>query len=64
MLIGHGNGGFLSVKEAAEYLNISRYTIYAWVSQKRIPYIKVGRRTLFRKETLDRYFKEVWPKAA
>jgi excisionase family DNA binding protein len=57
-------GGLLSVKEAAEYLGISESTIYTWKSQKRIPYIKVGRRVLFRRESLDKNFNEVMPKAA
>lgn len=58
------SGGLLSVEEAADYLGISKNTIYAMVSQKRIPYIKVGSRDMFRRESLDKHFKEVVPKAA
>lgn len=58
------NDRLLSVAEAAEYLGIKDSTVYAWVSQKRIPYVKVGRRTMFKRELLDKHFKEVPPKAA
>ena len=29
-------------QELASFLGISRYTVDAWVSQKRIPFIKIG----------------------
>jgi len=38
---------FLSVQEAAEFLRVSPRTIYGFVSQRQIPYRKVGRRVLF-----------------
>jgi excisionase family DNA binding protein len=38
---------FLNVDEAAELLEISKRTIYAWIQQGRIPYRKAGRRVLF-----------------
>jgi excisionase family DNA binding protein len=41
----------LDVKELAEYLKIEKSTVYAWISQKKIPYIKVGRLPRF---SLDR----------
>lgn len=38
----------MSKYEIAAYLSLSRYTIDAWVSQRReIPFIKMGRRVLF-----------------
>jgi len=33
----------LGVDELAGELGISRHTIYSWVSQRRIPFLKVGR---------------------
>lgn len=38
---------YLSVQELAEMLGISPETVYGWTSQKRIPYIKVGRLVRF-----------------
>lgn len=33
----------LDVNGVARRLGVSRHTIYSWVSQRRIPYLKVGR---------------------
>lgn len=38
----------LNIDRLAEYLNVNRNTIYAWISQKKIPYIKLGRLVRFR----------------
>lgn len=38
---------FLNVKEIAELLRIKTRTVYEMVSQGRIPYRKVGDRTIF-----------------
>jgi len=38
---------FLDVRELAELLRIKRRTVYEMVSQGRIPYRKVGDRTIF-----------------
>ena len=43
-----------SVHELAEYREISVNTLYSWVSQKLIPYIKCGRLTKFDKRVIDR----------
>jgi len=45
----------MNVKEASEFLNINPYTLYNWVSQKRIPYVKLGRRTLFDLNDLEEF---------
>jgi excisionase family DNA binding protein len=37
----------LDIKEASAYLGLQVDTIYRMVSQRRIPFIKVGRRTKF-----------------
>ena len=37
----------LNVKEVAELLRIKTRTVYEMVSQRRIPYRKVGDRTIF-----------------
>ena len=49
------NQQLLSVKEAAEALSISIHTLRAWISQKRIPYVKLRQRVLFRYEALQAY---------
>ena len=37
----------LSIQEAAEYLGLKVATLYAWVSQKKIPFVKCGRLVKF-----------------
>lgn len=37
----------LTVQEAAEYLAISVSTLYGWIWQRRIPFVKVGRAVRF-----------------
>jgi len=38
---------FLNVEELAEYLGISTNTVYAWVCQRKIPYLKIGKLVKF-----------------
>ncbi len=45
----------LTVKEASEYLGIKVNTLYSWVSQKKIDYVKMGRLTKFDIRVLDKY---------
>jgi len=48
----------LNIKEASEYLGVKENTLYCWVSQKKIPYVKLGRRTLFDIEDLNKFIEE------
>lgn len=45
----------LSVKEAANYLGIAQWTLRGWVSRKRVPVVKLGRRTLFDPQDLSEW---------
>ena len=45
----------LNVQECASYTRLSKFTIYTFVSKRRIPFIKLGRRTLFDQAALDRW---------
>jgi excisionase family DNA binding protein len=47
-----------TVIEAADYLRLSPHTIRGWISQKRIPYLKISRRVFLSKEQLDRLLQE------
>ena len=46
----------MNVKQLAKFLGVSVNTIYSWVHQKRIPYIKVGRLVRFDSQDLDNWF--------
>lgn len=48
----------LSVREAAHYMGLSPHTLYTMVSQRRIPYVKVGRLTKFDVVLLDAWLKQ------
>ena len=45
-------GGDMTIAQVSEYLQISRHTIYNWISQRRIPYSKVGGRVRFKREDI------------
>jgi excisionase family DNA binding protein len=48
----------LSTEETAEFLGISKNTLYEWIVQKKIPHFKVGRLVKFKKEDLDSWLKK------
>lgn len=48
----------LSVKEAAIYIGVSKDLIYQLVKEYKLPHLKLGRRILFRKNTLDTWMLE------
>jgi excisionase family DNA binding protein len=45
----------VDINELSEYLGISKHTLYTWVSQRRIPYVKVGRLTKFDLGEIDEW---------
>mgnify|MGYP006310667409 CR=1 FL=1 len=48
----------LNSSEAAKYLNIKEWTLRHWVSEKRIPYVKLGRCVRFKQSDLDKYIEQ------
>jgi len=51
-------GRLISIREAAGYTGLAVPTLYTMVSQRRIPYVKVGRLTKFRVDLLDDWIKQ------
>lgn len=49
---------YLNVKQAADYLGVSRHTIYQMVKQKTITYIAYGRAKRFDRLALDQNVKQ------
>jgi excisionase family DNA binding protein len=47
--------GLVTVQEAAQLLTVSVSTLYGWVWQRRIPFIKVGRALRFAKADLKAF---------
>ena len=46
----------LNINQAARFLGLRRGTVYNMVSRRAIPFHKVGRRVLFKKEELEAWF--------
>ena len=47
--------GLKSVDEAANELGISVHTVRAWVSMRKITFVKMGRRVMFKPDDLDSF---------
>lgn len=48
----------LNLREGAKELKISIHTLRAWTYQKRIPFVRLGRRILLRREDLEELVKK------
>ncbi len=55
---------FLTVEQAADFLNLAYATIYAKVGQREIPHCKRGKRLYFLKSDLEKWIKEGRKKTA
>jgi excisionase family DNA binding protein len=44
----------LDVPESAMKLKVSVYTMRAWIFQKRLPVVRLGRRVLLKREDLEK----------
>jgi excisionase family DNA binding protein len=47
----------VTVNDAAKYLAVSVSTLYGWVYQRRIPFVKVGRGLRFEVTELDDFIR-------
>ena len=45
----------IGIDDAAKFLSISTSTLYGWVWQRRIPFIKIGRAVRFDLGDLERF---------
>ncbi len=52
-MTAHKDDRWLSVDDIAEYLGVSKDTVYGWVTTKGMPGHKVGRFWKFKKEDVD-----------
>lgn len=48
----------LNANELSQMIDINRDTLYRWVSQRRIPFVKIGGRTKFDIEVINEWIKE------
>jgi excisionase family DNA binding protein len=49
---------WLSVEEIAQYLGISKDTVYTWISSKKMPAQKIGRLWKFKKDEVDEWVRK------
>lgn len=52
-MVDEHTSGLLTVPEAAALLRLRPSTVRAWVSQKRIPYVKLGRLVRIRRSDAE-----------
>lgn len=45
----------LTVEQAAAYLGLSKLTMYDWISQRKIEFVKIGRLVKFDQRVLDKW---------
>jgi excisionase family DNA binding protein len=57
LLGGMTMADLVSLKEGAEELKISIYTLRSWVYQRRIRFVRLGRRVLIRREDIEDFVK-------
>lgn len=45
--------GLIDYKEAADFIGLAEFTLRRYVSEKKIPYYKIGSRVFFKPEELE-----------
>ena len=45
----------MTVDETAAYLRLAPWTIRHWVSQRKLPYVRLGRSVRFRRKDMERF---------
>jgi excisionase family DNA binding protein len=45
----------INIRQASQFLSVSVSTLYGWIWQRRIPYIKVGRAVRFDIQDLEKF---------
>ena len=45
----------INIKEAAEYLSVSAIYVYKLTSLKEIPYVRIGKRIMFKPSELEQW---------
>jgi excisionase family DNA binding protein len=47
------NGGLMTIEDLAEYLKVTRRTIYDWLKHNKIPAVKLVGQWRFKKDKID-----------
>ncbi len=49
---------YLGMDECSQYIGITKGTLYVWVYQKKIPYLKVGKLVKFDFREIDKWLRD------
>lgn len=49
---------FIGIEDLSKYLGLTKGTLYVWVCQRRIPYLKIGKLLKFDIIEIDQWLKE------
>jgi len=52
------NERLLNIKEASEFLNLAQQTIYGFTSQRKMPFIKKGKKLYFNRIDLEKWLNQ------
>ncbi len=52
-----GAENWVSTKTVAEYLNINKQTVFAWIAQKNLPAVRVGKSWRFKLSEVDAWLR-------
>ena len=47
-----------NIDELVTYIAVPKGTIYNWISQRKLPFVKMGRRVKFDKQDIDKFIDE------
>jgi excisionase family DNA binding protein len=50
---------FLNIQETSKYLGIPKNTLYQYTSQRKIPFVKVGKQLIFDAEELSKWISDL-----
>ena len=54
-----GEDSLWDIDEVAQYLKVTRDTIYRWIDKKDLPGMKIGKKWLFRRSDIDAWLDSV-----
>lgn len=52
------NSGLMTIEDLADYLKVTRRTIYEWLKNNKIPAVKLIGQWRFRKEKIDAWLED------
>ena len=52
------SANLMTIQQVAEFLGLSKDTLYTMVNQRRIPYVKVGRLLRFDRQKLEEWLSQ------